>query len=64
MNDTKICPKCGGEMEEGSFGSMWGSMVPWARGRMFLTWVSKIGTKKDVKVFCCRKCGYLESFGR
>ena len=64
MNETKTCPKCKDEMEEGTFGGLYGSMVPWARGKMFLKWISSNNASKDVKVYCCKKCGYLESFGQ
>lgn len=58
------CPKCKSEMEEGTFGGLWGSMVPWAKGNMFLQWISSKNSSKTVKVYCCSKCGYLESYAK
>ena len=62
--ETMKCPKCKGEMEEGVFGGMYGSLVPWARGRMFLKWISSSNTSKEVKVYRCASCGYLESYAK
>lgn len=64
MNDTKKCSKCGREMEEGTFGGLWGSMVPWAKGNMFLKWISSLNESKEVKVWCCKGCGYLECYAK
>ena len=63
MNDKK-CSKCNGEMEQGTFGGLYGNIVPWAKGSMFLKWVSDRNESRTVVVYRCKTCGYLETFAQ
>lgn len=63
MKNTKTCPKCKDDMEEG--------LIPDAKGVLALypsKWVTKIklitlkDQSKNVKTFRCTSCGYLESY--
>ena len=68
--DTLMCPKCGGEMDEGfriDKGHA-GCVMPeqWMPGAPQTSFW--LGTKADpaklrkVMTFCCRECGFLESY--
>ena len=58
------CPKCNGEMEEGSYAGLSGFLNPLNKGGMFIRWVGKIQGNKDIKVYRCEKCGYLENYAK
>ncbi len=54
MSDSKICSKCGGEMEIGYIHN-----APfWTRGR------STFGFKKEGRLFAykCKNCGYVDFY--
>ena len=65
------CPKCQGEMEEGftiDFSDAGNNPEQWMPGTpqksfWFGTKVNK-EQLRQVKTFCCTKCGYLESYAQ
>ncbi len=58
----KNCPKCKGKMEKGTYGGLWGGLVPWAKGSFYFKWISDKGTEGKVVAYKCIKCGYLENY--
>ena len=58
------CPKCGGKMEEGQYTSLSGFLNPLQRGGAFIRWLGNKKGNKDIKVYSCEKCGYLESYAK
>ena len=67
--DKVLCPKCQGEMEEGFRPDfMYGGAMPeqWVPGPPKKSLWFKLQVDKQilrqVKTFCCTKCGYLESY--
>jgi predicted nucleic-acid-binding Zn-ribbon protein len=51
-------------MEEGSYAGLSGFLNPLNKGGMFIRWVGKIQGNKDIKVYRCEKCGYLENYAK
>lgn len=49
-------------MQKGAFGGLYGSFVPWAKGNLFIKWISDNKESKGVVVCRCTKCGFIEIF--
>lgn len=60
MNETKR-PKCGGEMEEGTFTTQ-GSR--WVGSGLIKVAASLAFVGKFVRAFRCKSCGFLESYAK
>jgi len=64
MTDQSKCPKCEGEMEKGFIPTYKIGATPPT------FWVSKISfmkgleNKKDITVYRCSSCGFLESYAK
>lgn len=58
------CPKCGGEMEEGladaGFGADRGP-ARWFQGHKYIFFRKN---DRQIKVYRCESCGYLESYAK
>ncbi|MFZ5534963.1 MAG: PF20097 family protein [Patescibacteria group bacterium] len=60
------CPKCDGKMAEGFIGDATTDLSVitkqnWGTGlQIFGSW--GLTDKKEIKTYCCEKCGYLESY--
>jgi predicted nucleic-acid-binding Zn-ribbon protein len=63
MEETKKCPKCGGEMEEGVIGGLEG-LRKWGKKGSDSVWDGNVKDGKEVVVFRCKVCGYLESYAK
>jgi len=56
------CPKCKGEMEKGYVTLQgYGRIIRW--GREF-NWLGVLKGEKSIDTFCCKNCGYLESYAK
>jgi predicted nucleic-acid-binding Zn-ribbon protein len=58
MSETKKCPKCNGDMEEGEDLRPVG--IHWVSDLKFRKIDDMIGDK--IIPFCCKNCGYIELF--
>ena len=62
MDETRICPKCNGEMKRGNLVFQMGA----TQGNV--TWSEKGGERLVfrqlplVQAYLCQKCGYLENY--
>ena len=64
------CSKCNGEMEEGLLGSTFGPPLNGVYVNKYGTSIKKsflgqdLENKKEVKIYRCKECGYLESYAK
>ncbi len=58
------CPKCSGEMEEGFVKGFGDSNVRNKWGKDGLNWRGRVKNGKDIIVYRCKSCGYLEDYAK
>ena len=66
MEETQKCSKCKGEIEEGAThteGSYPGK-IKWGKKSSTSFWTRKVNDGKDIVVYRCKYCGYLESYAK
>ena len=71
-DETKTCPKCGGEMLEGSVVDRSGfagtkAVASWIPGKPKKSFFERIGaapieSETLLDAYCCSSCGYVELF--
>lgn len=65
MEETKRCPKCGGEMKRGylifQFGATQGN-VSWSEKKGGLSRRLTIKQPPAMCAYSCQKCGYVECY--
>ena len=61
MVDQMKCPKCGGEMEEGTIPFSPGNSLKWGTK---MSIVKGIENKHEIVTYRCSSCGYLESYAK
>ena len=65
------CPKCGGTMDSGFIGD-WAEgdvkVSRWLKGAPVAGWFREVNPNKNeqfqIRTYCCRRCGFLESYAR
>ncbi len=66
MEETKKCPKCNNEMEEGitkTEGAYAGG-TKWGKKDSLSAFSGNVKDGKDIIVYRCKSCGYLESYAK
>ena len=60
------CPKCQGEMEQDILAKPmpYLGIITWATKLVSGFFSSKLENKKDIVVYRCKNCGYLESYAK
>lgn len=63
------CPKCSGTMDAGFIGDWTEGDVKvsrWLKGEPVAGWFREVNPNKNdqfqIKTYCCRRCGFLESY--
>ena len=65
MEETKTCPKCGGEMEEGRLYPIHlKTIVTFGKPRKEEKGILTYGPeeKKEIIAYACKNCGYIELY--